>query len=124
MSTPNASTVNAEAIADKLAIKTAANNAWILNADIVIQEMAARGLFSVKLPVPAPASMHDLAIYYQGLGYGFWFGQCNGWVGDFSTPWGGRNGCGEDWENNFFPFMYVCNCKDVCTAIISWKIIP
>lgn len=121
MSTPNESVVNAAALAAKLAIKTEANSAWILNADTIIAEMAARGKFSVTLPVPKPASMHDLSIYYRNLNYGFWFGQCQGWVGDFSNPWGGGFNPNYNWGSSFYSYFYTCNCKEVCNVIISWR---
>jgi hypothetical protein len=118
MSTPTQATVNAEALASKIALKDAANAAWILAADAIVQEMQARGLFSVELPVPAPASMKDLSDYYRALGYGWYYGRCDSW-GDFGE-WPGV------WSypytsESYLSLMYVCRCKQVCTAILSWK---
>lgn len=55
MSTPTKDTVNAAALAAQLALKTAANTAFIANADIVIAQVEANGKFSVELPIIRPA---------------------------------------------------------------------
>ena len=123
MSTPTKDTVNAAAKAAQIALKDAANTAFITAADIVIAEMVAQGKFKVaKLPVLKPASMSDLATYYRGLGYGVCFDECSSWNGT-EGGWGQ-----EPWTYpfgaffpSFYSFFFICNCKQQCTMSISWR---
>lgn len=118
MSTPNKATVNAAALAAQLALKNAANAAFIADADIVIAEVEAQGKFKVKLPVLKPASMKDIATYYQALGYGAFYDQCSEWnepmwPGPWSYPFG--------YFSSFYPYWHICNCKQQCYITISWR---
>ena len=120
MSTPDKDTVNAEAMAAQVALKDAANTAWEASADIVIAEVAARGKYSVTLPVLKPASMSDISEYYRALDYGVCFDQCDSWSGaaewpgPFSYPYGA-------FFPSFYSFFFICNCKHQCHITISWR---
>lgn len=111
MSTPSKDTVNADALVAQAALKAAANAAFILDADIVIQEMIDRGKFLVKLPVLKPASMLDIATVYRDLGYGVFYPECSGW--NYSTQYYPYS--------NWYTEYHVCCCKQQCDILISWK---
>ncbi len=123
MTTPTKDDVNTAAKAAQVALKDAANAAFIAAADIVIAEMAAQGKFKVaKIPVLKPASMSDIAVYYRALGYGVVFDYCDSWA-NMEGGWGDSPTTYP--YNSFFPsfysFFYICNCRRQCNIKISWK---
>ena len=116
MSSPTRDTENAAALAAKIALKDAANMAFITAADIVIAEMVSQGKFKVSLPVLKPASMSDISTYYRALGYGAFYNNCSSWdqtewPGIWTFPYG----------SPFFPFYHICGCRQQCSITISWK---
>ena len=115
MSTPDKNTVNAGALAAQIALKDAANLAFITAADIVIAEVEAQGRFRVHLPVLKPASLLDISTHYRDLGYGVTYRDCSSWN---TAQWPGP------WSYPFGPFYslyHICNCKAQCKVEISWK---
>ena len=117
MSTPTKDTIHAAALAAHTAIKDAANLAFITAADIVIAEQEAQGHFRVELPCKRPASMLDISTHYRDLGYFVKFEECSGWnfingawPGVWTYPY-------TSWHHHHL----VCNCKNGCKLMISWK---
>lgn len=118
MSTPTQAVVYAAALAAHIALKDAANAAFIADADAIIAAAAAKGKWSVGLPVLKPASFSDIAKYYMDLGYGVQFDQCTGW----QIPWDGQFPTQYPYGSfsSFYSFYYICGCKIPCNMIISW----
>jgi len=69
MSTPPASTVNANATAAQTAIMSDAEATFIAAADIAIADSASRGLFQVRLTLNDYVNLQTIVTYYQNLGY-------------------------------------------------------
>lgn len=123
-STPTAAAANAAALATMTALVTAANTAWINDANTVIENaMNVQGKFFVTLTITKHVSIHDIVVYFRNLGYhvhvpinqhefsGFDF--LGGWSFGPFFPY--------EW---YIPFLYernFCNCKNPCALVISWQ---
>lgn len=126
--TPTQAEANAAAIATMTALVTAANTAWINNANTIINNLInVQGKFSVGLTITPHVSIHDIVVYFSNLGYqvyvppqqhefsAYYFG--GGWT-NFSTN---VYFCGNNWWNAYWNERNFCNCKNPCRVIISWQ---
>jgi hypothetical protein len=68
---PNKATANTDSTANKATIVSAADQLFIDDAAIAINNAIALGNFHVYLQLPHRADMQTLQTYFEGLGYDF-----------------------------------------------------
>jgi hypothetical protein len=127
VSTPTQAESNAAAKAAMTAIVTAANARWESDATNAIAAAVAQGKFEVGLVITKHVSIHDIVMYFNGLGYAvfvppishefnaYYFG--GGWYGLWTNVYYD----GFNWWNEWWNCRNFCSCKQPCTVVISWR---
>lgn len=70
---PNKSTANASTLTDLTALQTAANNLFIDQATLVINQQIAEGKYLAYVTTFENCDINALVTYFNGLGYGVSF---------------------------------------------------
>lgn len=112
--TPSKAQTNAAAAAAQTALISAANAAFIVEADKVIATAVTQGKFRVLLHPSKYVNFADICSYYQNLGYIVGTDPCP------TFTFGPAQLFGYFWDQ-YWNNTCMCWCPKPCRVFISWK---
>lgn len=120
MSTPpNSTTANAESLAAKTALQTAANSEFIDQANYAIENATAQGLYRVVLTTFLNCNVLDLQTYFIGLGYQVDYPDL---LNPNLSPYNPAELFGECWNNYWSGGGMAAHLNNPVRIRLEWKI--
>lgn len=116
---PNSTTANADSLAEKTALQTAANNQFIDQAGQAIANAIDQGMYWVVLTTFQNCNILNLQTYFIGLGYEVSYPDL---LNPNVSPWNPAELFGESWDDFWNKGRHFPHLDNPVRMKLIWKI--